>query len=508
MNKIKYIKEWLRYVLTLVLFIPNPLLSNNIQVQNIILKNTNFPSQYTHVKFDLSWENSWRMSFGPSNWDAAWVFVKFRTHNNDWQHATLNYVNGSAGSDGHVEASGSTITTVPGGVGVFIHRNADGTGDIDWQGLQLRWNYGIDGVVNNAMIEVKVFAIEMVYVPQGNYLLGGGFGSEVGKFFEWTGPINFTIPYQVSSETAIPIGQTLGNLYYSSPSGENAGDQLGPIPATFPKGYDAFYCMKYEVTQEQWVDFFNTLTSDQKTNNDLTDLDHKGPNAIDRNSIKWDEQTGGAITSNPYVPVSFTQWSDIMAYMDWSGLRPMSELEYIKACRGPQSSVPEGYAWGTGKITDIDQPHTLTEQDTEKEYLINPVNEVGNGRVLSFDYFTDGAWRSGIFAASAWTSGREETGATYYGIMEMTGNVHEMAVTIGTPQGRIFRDNHGDGVLDSNGEADVNFWPSGTGKGGGLFGGSWFSDRESLWLNDRRNATIGNAGYFTDVGFRCVRTAP
>ena len=486
------------------ILLPLSLSANNIQVKDVHLSNLNTGQQFTLVNFDLSWENSWRTDQGPSNWDAAWVFVKYRSNYGTWQHATLNYVNGNAGADGHIQPIGSKIQTTADGVGVFIYRADNGVGTVNWKDVQLRWNYGQDGLSPNNLVEIKVFAVEMVYVPKDAYELGGGNGSEVGRFFRG-GAFQF-LPYSVNSELEITVALNNGDLYYNSPIDHDAGDQQGPIPQAFPKGYAAFYCMKYEVSQAQWVDFFNTLEPAQQLNNDLTDLDHKGPNTIDRNSISW-EGFGGAITENPYIPVSFPDWSEVLAYMDWAGLRPMSELEYVKACRGPESAVQEGYAWGTDEIVDIGQPITLIEKNEENEQVLNPVSEVGNARALSFDFFDDGAFRTGIYAASSDSPSREESGATYYGIMEMTGNLWEMAVTIGTPQGRAYRSNHGDGELDTDGEANVNFWPSANGKGGGLFGGSWFSVREALWLNDRRLATIGNVGYFTDVGFRAVRTA-
>jgi len=59
------------------------LMANNIAVSNVSTtgqntsQGTNNSANYTMVKFDVSWGNSWRTSSGPSNWDAAWVFVKF-----------------------------------------------------------------------------------------------------------------------------------------------------------------------------------------------------------------------------------------------------------------------------------------------------------------------------------------------------------------------------------------------------------------------------------------------
>ena len=56
----------------------SPLMSNNIQVSNVRLTNQNTTDDFTMVEFDISWENSWRYSGGPSNWDAAWIFIKYK----------------------------------------------------------------------------------------------------------------------------------------------------------------------------------------------------------------------------------------------------------------------------------------------------------------------------------------------------------------------------------------------------------------------------------------------
>jgi len=49
------------------------------------------------VSFEVAWDESWRGPDRPSwvaaadNWDAAWVFVKYRVDGGAWQHATLAY---------------------------------------------------------------------------------------------------------------------------------------------------------------------------------------------------------------------------------------------------------------------------------------------------------------------------------------------------------------------------------------------------------------------------------
>ena len=58
-------------------------LANNLTVTNVIVLNA--ANGVADVRFDLSWDNSWHSSWpeyggalNMTNWDAAWVFVKFR----------------------------------------------------------------------------------------------------------------------------------------------------------------------------------------------------------------------------------------------------------------------------------------------------------------------------------------------------------------------------------------------------------------------------------------------
>ena len=64
--------------------------ANNVVVSNISLTGQNTGGQFTLVQFNITWENSWRISGGPSNHDASWVFVKYSTDGGaTWRHATL-----------------------------------------------------------------------------------------------------------------------------------------------------------------------------------------------------------------------------------------------------------------------------------------------------------------------------------------------------------------------------------------------------------------------------------
>jgi hypothetical protein len=81
--------------------------------------------------------------------------------------------------------------------------------------------------------------------------------------------------------------------------------------------------------------------------------------------------------------------------------------------------------------------------------------------------------RSG-FSSTIITNSRLETGFSYYGIADLSGNVTERCVTIGSPVGRSFVDSNGDGNLTATGQHNVIGWPAEQGLSlrGGNFGNS------------------------------------
>ncbi len=485
--------------------------ANNINVSNIRVtgQNTtageNNPANYTLVQFDLSWENSWRTSSAPNNWDAAWVFVKYRVGSGDWQHAWLNNTGHSSGTGTSATIDAGLLTpgtafhaTTNPALGVFIYRSADGTGNFSITGAQLRWNYGANGVADNATVDVKVFAIEMVYVPAGNFYVGSG-GTETSAFYMYPTTTN---PYQITGEGAITVGTTDGNLYY--PSSTYGGDQSGPIPANFPKGYAAFYCQKYEISQQQYVDFLNTLTSAQAST--------RYPNATtNRHAITV---SGGVYsTTNPYVACNFLSWMDGAAYSDWAGLRPMTELEFEKACRGLETPVANEYAWGTATVAG--NAYTLENDNATNEGIAsNYSTSTGNASYDITDGSIDGPLRVGIFAANADNQGRITAGASYYGIMELSGNLWERAVTVGNATGRDFTGLHGNGALSTNGHANETAWPGLTSgevtgaTGSGFRGGIWDTGATYMRVSGRFFAASTNTARHSYYGFRAVRVAP
>jgi len=227
--------------------------ANNIQVSIPTFTGQNTSQDYIYVQFDLSWANSWRTSAAPNNYDAAWVFVKYKVTGGNWAHATLNTSGHSVTNNNGVVA---TVDTPTGGKGVFLYRTNDGTGSINWDGVRLRWNYGTDSVADDATatVTVNVFAIEMVYVPQDNFKVGDGFST--GRFYQGD---DISKPFEITS-SQITFGQSAGNLWASG-HWDSPG---GSLQSNYPTGYNAFYCMKYEISQGQYADFLNTLTRTQQ----------------------------------------------------------------------------------------------------------------------------------------------------------------------------------------------------------------------------------------------------
>lgn len=472
----------------------SPVFANNIQVSNISLANNNEISNWVHVEFDISWQNSWRVSSGPSNWDAAWIFVKYRVNGGSWTHGIVSQANSEA-------PAGSTLDVTSDGMGAFLYRDADGSGNINWQDVRLRWNYG--STDNMDIVDIQVFAVEMVYVPEGSFYVGGTTGDMSNKFH--SGGFGTSSSFRITSEAALTIANTSGNLYYTADNA-SGGDQTGVLSASYPKGFNDFYCMKYEVSQEQWIDFFNSLTDTQKANRDVTDATHKNSDAvISRNGVAW--TAGNATTTLPNVAMNYLSPGDMNSYMDWTGMRPMTELEYEKACRGPILPKANEFAWGSSIIHAT--AYTLISAGFSTENISNLGTNIGNALYSDTNGTINGPARCGIFASSSANNSREETGGSYYGIMEMSGNLYERVVTVGTAQGRNFTGIHGNGIISSTGNGTAINWPNNTtGDGYSYRGGSWLNGSDFIRVSDRFDgASVISTGN-NRLGFRAVRTAP
>lgn len=146
-------------------------------------------------------------------------------------------------------------------------------------------------------------------------------------------------------------------------------------------------------------------------------------------------------------------WSDVAAFLDWACLRPMMELKYEKAANGPEPQPYPRFATGTYIIPPtggITNANTSAGTQTRTSLNSNYIN--------TSDGTIDASLRSG-YAADA-ISDRKLSGGSYYGVMDLSGNLWEPCVTTSNAAGRSFKGNVGDGILSvTEARANQTSWP-------------------------------------------------
>ena len=497
--------------------------ANNVTVASAKLASRSTSAGTIQIQFDISWDNAWNDNV---NNDAVWLVFKYSTDSGStWSHATMKTSGKNpTGVSGGTKQSGSAFTALDIIVpedkkGCFIQPRSLGAGTLDIHSVQVVWDYSGDGLsdstVTNAATSVRIFAVEVVYVPTAAFYLGDGsatasIGSNGGATSK-----------QLTSESEMTFASSGSSYWYyqtGSNSGEGSAGAAFAVPSGFPKGYSAFYIMKYEITEGQWIGFFNTLTSAQKTTRDITSATGKNTDAVsNRNTISWTGGTSAATTTRTDRAMSWLSWMDVCAYCDWAAMRPMTELEFEKAARGPLPSLAYEYAWGTTTITAA---VTLSGAETGGTETITTSNAncVYNNNTFTNGDGTTGPLRAGILATST-TKTRDTTGGSHYGVMELSGNLWEKTVTIGNATGRAYLGTHGDGTLTTTssyeGNATNTDWPGIDGTtargvtgatGGGLRGASWYDAGAYPYVSARHSAALTTTSRANTYGGRCVRT--
>lgn len=550
------------FLLLLCICVINSSKANNINIQRVSLRDTNRVARTVVVKINISWDNSWRDSI---NWDAAWVFFKYKKINDSawkWKHGNF----ATTGNFPGISNVPLKIVVPSDTKGAFLYRSGNGEGNVKSDSVCFTWNYGNDGFTNIDSVELRFFATEMVYVPEGNFSIGDGNGKDKSTY-------SFQNKYAENNYVTISrnwsplINTFVNNNYYgnddvtvykdgiriSGLDGIDVNNDKIADNANFPIGYKAFYSMKYEVTQGQYADFLNTLCLRDSNYNFYIDTNvNKKLNAklkvayqsLDpyftyspvekyRHTIMYDSVNVKYTVSRPDRAIGNVYQDHVLAFSDWAGLRPMSELEFEKAARGPlpphfrsyynsnfynygdstSTNWTGGeYAWGNDttirRITNMSSTLKFTfsgiENGTESfsnynifRRYINPITNNGmNQYAVEGGDGGSGPLRVGIFAND--TSSRISSGASYYGIMDMSKNVAEYVISLGSAGSRNFSSLvHGDGILNAQGRS-TDYAPSNSG----------------MYMNDLRwiqkNGAISdrnNTGPQGSNGFRSVRTA-
>ncbi|NJC25681.1 SUMF1/EgtB/PvdO family nonheme iron enzyme [Neolewinella antarctica] len=484
--------------LLLLLLAPTYVAANNIRVSNVELVSQ--ANGIATFEYDLAWDNSWRLSDGPANWDAAYVFFVVSINDGPFEKIfdyEVTYPTGFVAIDTIGDAPN---LFGPKRFGHMVHRAADGGGTANMTDVVMEWNYEAGGYDGNSSIDLRVFATEMVYVPEGPFTVGNGTepafeasfatysGTTEDTFFSST-RINSNDPIRLFPTGFLQFGLGFAEGFGGDRTERTYGED-------FPKGFTPFYCMKYEVSQQQWVDFFNTLNPAQQDALDVTGPLGKNTNAEQsRNGVSW-LPGSAATTTLPDVPMNYIPNDFYSTYLQWAGLRPLTELEYEKAARGPITPIGGEYAWGNPTIAVTS--YILQSAGTPAEQISNPSSSFGNA---SYGQTSGNPLRNGIFAASAPTPSRTVSGGSYYGIMELSGNLYERAISLGNPSTSTYAGFHGRGELDVDGTLSPYFPIT---DGLAFRGGSFQSFPAELRFASRRFGTFAGTPSLQSNGIRGV----
>ena len=408
--------------------------------------------------FDIEWSNSWR--YKDVNHDAAWVFFKARPESDGaWRHVKL--AQSGVNPEGCDTGDGASVEIfVPEDrAGLFVRRLFDGAGAISVRDIQAVCDLAASGLEKGGEVRARGFGVEMVYVPDGAFWAGNA-GGVIGDSFRDARDEN----------AAARIDSSDGrDLYWGPKDGTKVS-----LPAAYPNGFAAFYCMKYELTEGFYSDFLNTLTRAQQealappgqTVIRGSEVVPAEPEPIEfgcdgNNNKMFDEPDDGRST-----PMQGSTRAASLAVAAWSGLRPMTELEYEKACRGFAAPVAGEFAWGSTTIP------------AQNAYLVTT------------------------------NSTRESSGLSYWGIANLSGPSRgELVMSAADGLSSLFTGRHGDGALGANGAANVVGWLDATQanvNAGGMRGGSAWHGHPQWRVADRSEAANPKA----PAELRGVRSAP
>lgn len=508
MPKIKNMKRGIVLLLIINLFACFTF-ANNLRFGSITRPDVN------HIQFTVQWDNSWRVTGGPGNYDAVWIFLKYQdcaTNYLPWGHVPLS----TTASDHTIDDATMQIDVPSDGKGIFIHRAGSGSGNTNLITVTLKI-----GITDNNY-NYQLNGLEMVYVPQGAFYIGDGTGANYAFASSTGGTAAKYIDATVQS-TGLTTADYLSNTSWGS---------TASIPSTFPMGYNAYYVMKYEISQEAYAAFLNTLTYDQQITRFTNSPNSSAgtfaianlPNPQNcRNGIRI--ITPGQVSNVPAVvgcdlnlngtpnetddgqniACNWLSWGDLIAFLDWAALRPMTEFEFEKACRGTASVVANEYPWGSTSILAANSG-AISYPGANNEVSISSGSGLCAYGVGT--YASRGPLRCG-FAAGA-TTNRATAGASYYGIMDLGGNAWEQCLGGYSFNYSAFTTANGDGDLTSTGLANTANWPPlGGGQGGGVLrGGCWY-EGAGYCPTSYRGVMTWNTNQNRDARFggRGVRTA-
>ena len=277
---------------------------------------------------------------------------------------------------------------------------------------------------------------------------------------------------QFPSTTLLVLSFSVGIIFGASAKDEK---QLILIPAgTFTMGndsraaderpvhkvyLDAYYISKYEVTNAEYYEFWRSLQANMETGRSLqanmetkeNTRPHTPENFTHLPHIGDWPVRAEKFPNHPVVGVS---WHDAKAYAEWKGMRLPTESEWEKAARGYTDRT---WPWGNA----IEPYANTSANDDGYENRIAPVGSFPKGK-------------------------------SYYGVMDMAGNVWEWT---------------------ADWYSDVYYFRSPKRNPTGPEGGSWRVIRGGSWIDTLTRCSTTFRFYLypnlktSFVGFRVAKTA-
>jgi len=353
--------------------------------------------------------------------------------------------------------------------GVFVRRADHGMGTVSGGKLTVLWDLTkYPDVKKDTKVQLQAFDSMMMYVAEGPFYVGSG-GSETYSFYKFqaekkrgaekeritVGGATMVIheevegsnefpPYRITNSAAIPTGAKPGLLWARGAEPPDGGE----ITATFPNGYKAFYAKRYPLDHSSYANMLDLLSpelADDRYQPEGFPVHGEISRTLIGEGPGYSYRGEGGRKSRCLF---YMCWADCATYADWAGLRPMTELEYEKAVRGPRIPEPE---------------------------------ECGSS-------FWGGSYGGGRYNAHA----------------------REMNVTVGQAEGLKFTGTHGSGTA-TNWPADwPKKDAKGTGVRGGQEAASGPGElKPPFWCTSCRiDTALADPERFITYGFRPARTAP
>lgn len=455
--------------------------ANNAKITGVSIYGTR-PDQ--GITVTGKWYNGW--NFSNLSTDAVYVFYKYRASGaQQWEHGNFMVpTSANASLQASLTGRGPTALGVSNGAN-FLNKGSNvteaGVTYYSYRGVCLRiqntsTNAVFDSVTFSLNVkpllpnqlesyEFKFFVQEMVYIPQGSFYIGDGDSSNLCD------AINHQ-PFQITS-SSMPAANTLKLNRTLLPS----------ISSSYPNGYKAFYVMKYALSNEAYADFLNMLTTPQQLGllygNPTVNTNWGGglpaqryvmgysitPDSTFRSGIRIFQAPAGGYefkcdlngngigneaNDGQTIALMCNTAANSNAYLDWAGLRPLTDLEFEKASRGPVGPVLGELAWGNSNY-----------QSLYNGSLVNPGTETEADAAVVNNPFPVHPRRCGSFARP-FGSNRINTGASYYGVMDLSATPSTYTLSLFArmvnPSFVLSNGNAGDGYLSPTGGISDPSW--------------------------------------------------